>query len=357
MSEPIISYLSAAESVVISTHTRPDGDGIGSQLALGRFLESKGKRVRIINSDPAPYTLDRLPDVRSIERFDGSVDQLEAIADAGALVVVDTNTEDRLGDMGPSFRGGRGTKILLDHHTEPETWFDARIVRDGASSTGEIVYDLLAEWDIEAIDAEAAHALYVAIMTDTGSFRFSNVTGRVHRIIADLIERGKLDTSGIHSDIFDRRSPEGLKLLSRVLATIEMHIGGQVGTMVINNRMLSETGASIEEAEGFVNYVLSIEGARVAMLFTETERGTKVSFRSKGDAHVHELAHALGGGGHRNAAGAFLRQDLASTRKLVLRKTVEYVALDAVSDADGDLPVEDAEYLSSLLKMQTRGLR
>lgn len=357
MLEQVLSVLKEAKSIAISTHTRPDGDAIGSQLALGLFLEKKGISVTLINQDSAPYILDWLPGIERIRIFDGSIDQRERIARADALIVCDTNAEDRLGDVGPSLRAASGPKILIDHHTDSEEWFDIELSRVSASSTGQLVYEIISAWDIDAIDHAIAAALYVAIMTDTGSFRFSNVTGTVHRIVGDLLDRGQLDTSQIHADIYDRRSPEGIELLSRVLSTLEMHFDGAVGSLVISRRALNETGASIEEAEGFVNHILSIDGVRVALLFTETERGTKVSFRSKGRDHVHKWAQGLGGGGHKNAAGAFLRKSLEVTMERAIEKTPKYIDLGGTGNSSEEkLAAEDTEYLSTLINEREKNL-
>ncbi len=353
MLNQVFSSLKDASSVVITTHTRPDGDGIGSQLALGLFLEKQGKTITLINQDRPPYTLDWLPEIDRLEVFDGSLEQRERITSADVLIITDTNTEKRLGEVGSSFRDAPGTKILIDHHTDSEDWFDLEHSRETASSTGELVYELMDMWDLDGVDTAIASALYVAIMTDTGSFRFSNVTAGVHRLIGDLIERGSLDSAQIHANIFDRRSPEGIRLLSQALATLEIHHDGNVGSMVISRRSLHETGASIEEAEGFVNHILSIEGVRVALLFTETEKGTKVSFRSKADDHVHKWAQALGGGGHRNAAGAFVRKSLEKTIQKVVDKAPKFIHLAYTQESsDGELPAEDEEYLSTLLNVE-----
>lgn len=356
MLDQFVSTLKECKSAAITTHTRPDGDGIGSQLALGLFLEKQGVDVFLVNHDRAPYTLDWLPGLDRIRVFDGSVSQRERIARAEVLIVADTNNENRLGDVGPSFRSANGKRLLIDHHTASEDWFDLELNDEWASSTGELVYEIFAAWDLDAIDADIAAALYVAVMTDTGSFRFSNVTARVHHLIGDLIERGGLDSSTIHADIFDRRSPEGIRLLSRVLSTLELYFDGQIGSMVISRQALNETGANIEEAEGFVNHILSVEGVRVALLYTETERGTKVSFRSKGENHVHAWAQALRGGGHRNASGAFVRKPLEETMRLVIEKAPKFIELTEASGIEVDeITDEDAEYLTSLLDEQSKG--
>ena len=343
----LIDVLQKAERVVISTHTRPDGDAIGSQLALGAFLEAKGKQVWMINSDPVPYNLEWLPGAKRIRVYDHSVDLVEAMASADAVIVVDTNAVARLGTPGNQIKGASGHRILIDHHTDPETWFDHVHRRESASSTGELLYELMAAWDLDAITADAAVSLYVAILTDTGSFRYSQVTPTLHRMTADLLERAAMNPSDICANVYDRKSPEGMKLLAAVLATQQLHFDGRVGTMAVTQQMLEDTGAAVEETDGFVNMLLSIEGVSVALLYTETARGTKISFRSKGDWEVHRWAQHFGGGGHRNAAGAFVKSRLDDTVQQIIDSAPRFLDL-GVQEEDSSLSDEDAAYLAML---------
>lgn len=343
----IVQFLKSANRVVISTHTRPDGDAIGSQIALGSFLKSKGKEVWMINSDPMPYNMEWLPAAEEVQVYDHSVQHVEAIASADAVIILDTNSAHRLGTPGNQLKGSEGRKILIDHHTDPEDWFEMSHRRETASSTGELLYELMAGWDLSGISSEVATALYVAIMTDTGSFRFSNVTPVLHRMTADLLERAESDPALMHAMVYDRKSPEWMKLLASVLSTQQLHFDGKVGTMVVSRKMLEDTGAPVEETDGFVNMLLSIEGVQVAMLMTETARGTKISFRSKGKWEVHKWAQSMGGGGHRNAAGAFRGESLEDTMQYVVNTAPKYLEVEA-SDASSSLSDEDAEYLAML---------
>jgi len=354
MRDQILSLLLEQQRFVVTTHTRPDGDALGAQLALGRFLEKMGKEVLLINSDPPPHNLEWLPGIDAVALFDGALKQREALAAADVLIVVDTNAEERLGKLGPIFKNARAHTLLIDHHPFPETWFGRSYRRESASSTGELIYELIVAHDPGLIDADLATMLYTAIMTDTGSFRYSSVTVAVHHIIADLLERGGIQPADIHSALYDTRTLAGLRLLSRTLDTLTLSYEGQISFMVVPQRVLNETGASVEETEGFVNYALSVEGVRVAMLFTETEKGTKVSFRSKGDDHVHEWAQAFGGGGHRNASGAFIRRSLDVTIEEVLDAAPRFISLASPVLEDEELSPEDAAYLSSLLAMQSK---
>ncbi|GIV61591.1 bifunctional oligoribonuclease/PAP phosphatase NrnA [Rhodocaloribacter litoris] len=365
MIHQLVSLFLDHDRFVVTTHTRPDGDALGSQLALGHFLRKLGKEVHLINTDAPPYNLSWMPGTDAVEVFDGALRQLEILAGAEVIVVLDTNTEERLGKMGAAVRSSPAVKVLIDHHPTPESWFDLQYRRESASSTGELVYELIVAHDPGLIDAALATALYVAIMTDTGSFRYSSTTAEVHRIVADLLERGGIEPAPIHAAIFDTRSVEGLRLLSRTLDTLSLRYGGQLGYLVVPQRTLREIGADVQETEGFVNYVLSIEGVRVALLFIETERGTKVSFRSKGDAYVHEWAQHFGGGGHRNASGAFVRKGLEETIREVVDAAPRFIdfgpetatagcgAAGRAPD-DGVLSPEDEAYLASLLDLKSR---
>ena len=331
------------------THTRPDGDAIGSQLALGLFLEKLGKDVLMLNSDPAPANMAWLPGSDQVKVFDKSIGQRQLIHDADVIVVLDANSLNRLGDAASVVENSTAPKVLIDHHTNPENWFTSSYARDTASSTGELVYELIAAHDASLIDDRIAKALYTAIMTDTGSFRFSAVVPGLHRIVADILERGGITPTPIHTAVYDTRSLASLKLLSRALASIVLKYDGAVGYMTIEQRMLNELQADSDDTEGFVNYVLSIDSVEVAILFLETAKGTKVSLRSTGDTHVNGLASHFGGGGHRNAAGAFVKKSLRQTIDDVLEAAPRFVNILGEESPDEEaLSDDDAAYLALL---------
>ncbi len=332
----------------ITTHTRPDGDALGSQIALGRFLRKLGKDVTLINCDAAPYHLEWLPDGELVEVFDSSLDQRTRIDEAEVMLIVDVNTHKRLGSLSGPIKANGGVKVLIDHHTHPEDWFDLVYRREHASSTGELVYELIMEHAPDLIDAEIATLLYTAIMTDTGSFRYSSVTPAVHRVVADLLERGDITPAPIHTELYDQRSLASLRLLSMALATITLRYDGIVGYMVLTHDMIRDAGATPDDAGGLVQYVLSIESVQAALLFKEHTKGTKISFRSIGDVHVNEWARSFAGGGHNNASGAFVNRPMQETIRAVLEAAPRY--LDVTEDAPRELTEADADYLAELMK-------
>ncbi len=345
-----LERLLSHQHYAITTHIRPDGDAIGSQLALGRFLRKLGKEVVLVNADPAPDNLAWLPGADDIWVFDGSLAQRERIDQATAFIIVDTNGKERIGRVAGPLEAGRAETFLIDHHTNPETWFTHAHVQDTASSTGEMIYDLIAAHDASLIDTPLAEALYTAIMTDTGSFRFNSVTPHVHRIVADILERGDITPAPIHTALYDARSLTGLRLLARSLDTITLVHGGQVAYMLVELRTMQELGASSDETEGFVSYALSIEGVQAAVIFLETAKGVKMSFRSKADTYVHEWARHFGGGGHRNASGAFVTKPLRALVREVMAAAPRFLGIG--SGASAEDPTDDDADLLALLRQK-----
>lgn len=346
----ILSLVEKHDRLVLTSHVRPDGDALGSEVAFAGFLGKLGKQVTVLNSDPSPMNMEWLPGARDISVFDGSLAHRQCVDEAGAVFVLDTNAENRLGKLAGPVRGARGAKVLIDHHTHPEDWFEVRYVSSIASSTGELVYEIIAACDPDLIDVRIATALYTAIMTDTGSFRYQGVTPKLHRMVADIIERGEIVPGLVHSAIFDHRSMEGLYLLGQALETVRLYCGGRIASITVTPRMLGDTGASSEETEGFVNFALSIDRVEAAVLFLETAKGTKVSLRSEGDIPVDAWARAFGGGGHKNASGAFLLEPLEKARDKVIRAAPRYIGASASDEDDAVLSIEDDGDLASLLE-------
>jgi phosphoesterase RecJ-like protein len=350
MLDDVLALIRENDQFFITTHLGPDGDALGSQLALGRLLRKIGKSVAIVNSDEVGYNFDWMPGVGEIEVFDSSLSQHEALAEADVAFVLDTNDEERLGKVGSLVREATATTVLIDHHLKPDGWFDVPFVRDTAAATGELIYEIIEEIDPDLIDEETATTLYTAIMTDTGSFRYSSVTPRLHRIVADILERGGIKPAPIHETIYDRKSMPGLRLLGRTLNRIRLRYDGQLGYSVVTQRMVEDTGASWDDKQGFVNYVLSIEGVKVALLFSETSDGSKISFRSEADVRVDEWARHFDGGGHRNAAGAYVkRPTFEKVIEDVIDAASDYIRFESRHAPDEELPPEDQAYLQTLL--------
>jgi bifunctional oligoribonuclease and PAP phosphatase NrnA len=343
-----LERLRGAERLVLTTHQRPDGDALGSQIALTLFLRKLGKMVWMLNADSPPRNLDWMLDLAEVKTYTGALKQLKVVTEADALVVLDTGALHRLGDLGQPFRNAAGHKILIDHHPEPETWFDTSFVETTAAATGEMVYDLIAAHDADLIDTQIATALYAAIMTDTGSFRYGATTARTHRIAADLLERGDIAPEPIHISIYDNRQASGLRLLSRALDTITTVYDGKLAYVVVSLQTLEASGARSDEAEGLTGYPLSLDGVEAVVMFLETPSGIKCSFRSKGDVAVNGWARRFGGGGHRNAAGAyFAGRPLRQVLDEVIAAAPKYLDFGDEYEAKGELSEQDIALLAS----------
>jgi len=334
--------LVAADRVVMTTHQRPDGDALGTELAIARALLTLGKEVTLLNADGVPRNLDWLAEGQPpglIQTYEsGDLAQATAVAQADVLLVVDTGAGHRMGDVEGVFKKAGKPVMLLDHHPDPEDWFDVACVRTDAAAAAEVAYDLIAGIDPGLIDSAVATALYVGIMTDTGSFRYSATTPRTHAIVADILERGDLQAEPIHVAIFDGRSREGLALLSSALTTIVTHYEGRLATLFVTQDMLRGSGAFFDETEGLINYGLSLDGVQAAVIFLELSSGIKLSFRSKGDCPINGWAGKFGGGGHQNASGAFVKGgQLRRVIKDVVDAAPMHIAADpAALDGDGD---------------------
>ena len=299
MSDPteIITHLRQADSILISVHRNPDGDALGSQIALMIALERLGKAVTIHNLDPVPESyrfLPRADRVKTGKTVHGSYD---------TVIIMDCEP-DRTGLFDGTYPGR--TLIDIDHHATNTqewklTWLDP-----SASATGEMTYNLIRQLGVP-LDPEIALCLYTAIFTDTGTFRYSNTTPESMRISAELIEAGA-DTWLVTENVYESYAFGRLKLLGSALADMKRSEDGSIAWIVITNGHYRATGTASEDTENFINFVRSVKGVEIAILFRQiADDAYKVSFRSKGRADISSVAQKLGGGGHKNAAGCIVK--------------------------------------------------
>ena len=292
------------QSFLLSTHVNPDADALGSELAFYLILKKLGKKVKAVNHSATPYNLEFLDEEKVIEKFDETI-HAKIYDDTEVFVLLDLNQANRIVKLEKGFRSFKGVKVCIDHHLDPENVFDNYFGSADYSATSEIIYDFIEQTKIVEIDYAIALQLYAGIMTDTGSFRFDRTNPRIHRIMAELLEKGVNPTS-VYDKIYDQFKFARLKLLGEALSSIELDSTKQIAFMSIKKEALARTGATEADIDGFVNYCLTIQNVKIGILFYELNDGLKISFRSKEDIPVNKLAVEFGGGGHTNASGAKL---------------------------------------------------
>jgi phosphoesterase RecJ-like protein len=287
---------------VLTTHVNPDPDAIGSEVALAYFLKSRGKDVTILNHSAIPSNCLFLDPERFVAQFDPG-HHADIIANADLIVVLDANQPERLQSLRPYVLQSKATKLCIDHHPDRQPFADLYVIDTEAAATGEILFDLFLHCDADSVSKEIATALYAAIMTDTGSFRFPKTDATLHLVVAGLIERGA-DPVQIYHETYEQGSARRLQLLGNVLSTLQIAHGGRVASVFVTQEMFDKTGTTEEDTENFVTYALNIRGVQIGLMFTELADGIKISFRSRGNIAVNKLAQEFGGNGHKNAAGA-----------------------------------------------------
>lgn len=308
---------------LITTHMNPDGDGIGSEIGLASFLKRRGKAVEVCNETPLPRVFGFLDPEGEVERFDPAR-QKETIYSGEVIFILDIANRDRLGAMRDYVKDSPAEKVCLDHHASPGLEGCLNLIDSQACATGELVYDLILSMGGELTPRSAA-ALYVAIMTDTGSFRFQNTTPKTHRIAAHLLEAGA-DPSYIYQQVHEQSSYGRLRLLGAALADLRTEENDRLAWFKVTQAMMQQYGVENEELEGFVELPRSLRGVDLVILFLEAPQGkVRVSLRSKGSIDVNDLASRFGGGGHNRASGILLFTPLDEAIEKVLIEAREAV--------------------------------
>lgn len=315
----VLPILDAAGDIALTTHVNADGDGAGSQTALAAWLLGRGKRVALTNPTPYPERYRYLlPE--GVELLDPGPEQDARLRTVDLLVVLDTGEASRIGRVAKAIRDD--AVVVLDHHPTSAESIPGPGVRDpSACATGEIIYDLLRLGDPGDWQPAIIEALYAAIETDTGSFRFSNTTPRTHMIAADLLRRG-VDPEQVYRHLHGTVPLKRLGILRIALNNLETDPDLPITWITIPREVTHDMDATADDLEGVAEYARSVEGTEVALLFRETLDGaTKVSFRSNGAVDVNAVAREFGGGGHVKASGALVGGPIAATRPRILDAT------------------------------------
>lgn len=317
----VADALKRSRHPLLSGHIMPDGDSVGSTLALTRLLELKGKRVTAVCPDPVPAIYRFLPGVEHL--VEG-----KHLRDTGfdTVVLLDCSDPERVGPhVAPYLEPGDRKVIIIDHHVSARPYGNLNYIDPGAAAVGEIIYDL--SFILETpISPDIATCLYTAIMTDTGSFRYESTTAGTLRRAAHLVDIG-VSPADINTAVYEERPLSSIRLLHAALGSLRVSASGRVAWMSITSAIEKDLDAAGEDAEGIINYARTVEGVEVAILFRQVEpEAFKVSFRSKRFADVSALAGLFGGGGHSRASGCTITGDLARIEPTVIRAAERFAA-------------------------------
>ena len=321
--EELARHLVPGKHVCLTTHVNPDGDGLGSEVGLAHLLLALGVDVTVANPTPTPerfsFLFDGLPGI------DRTAEAIKTLRTADIIVVLDISDLGRLGMLSQTV-AGRGVPVAcIDHHVSPGTLPDGpRYVDPAAAATGELVCEiaLANRWPLTP---QVARALYVALITDTGGFRFSNTHPRTLRIAAELLETG-LDPEDIYLEVY-ANAPKGRpRLLAETLETLVVEDDAGLAWVTVPPGALERHQVGVDDLDGVVEFPRSVAGVRMAILFREMSQGrVKVSLRSVGDVDVAAFAKPYGGGGHKHAAGVALSGSLPEVQSTILTAARSYL--------------------------------
>ena len=311
---PFVALVHRHRRFVLTTHVRPDPDGLGSQLALADALEGMGKEVQLVIASTWPPRYTFLDPTRRIARFEPPGAAYQA---AEVLVVLDTGTWNQLGDFGPFLKASPAAKVVIDHHLSQDDLGAQRFIDTTAEATGRLVYDAIAALG-RPVSQPAANAMFAALATDTGWFRHKNTTSATFALAEKLMRAGA-DPTGLFEQIYEQNTLARQLLTGLVLSRLKVVENGRVAYAEVHKADYAATGAIPQDTEDMISHVRSIVGVEVALFFMEQPAGgVKISFRSRAQVDVARIAEQFGGGGHRLAAGATLQTTLPDAERRVL---------------------------------------
>ncbi len=314
--EETISLIKKHETFQLVSHILPDGDSVGSLIALQRVLRNAGKEVRAYSHDPVPNQY------RFLETPEDTIRDLYYLSSADVLMVLDCSDFSRVGIKNASSLNFHSI-INIDHHITNNLFGDVNLVNERASATGEILFQFFEQGDF-IVDRKTAEALYVAISTDTGSFKYESTTPTTHRVTGALLEY-EIDHAGISQRVFEDYSLAHLILLKQALSTLELYHQKRTALITISEEMRHQCGASMDDLEGIVNYAKNIHSAEIGILmYLNSKQEIKVGLRAK-RVDVSKLAEEFNGGGHPRAAGFRLKGSYPEVKENIVNAVGKYI--------------------------------
>ncbi len=309
----IIKLIKESTNIVILSHISPDGDSIGSSLALFNALAKYDKKATFILDDEIPYVYKFLKGANKVEKpnYNDNFD-LVVVLDSGDI-----------GRLGKSAKYLDGKKVInIDHHISNTSFGTNNMIDSNAAATAEIVYHIIKTLGID-MDEDIAECLYTGIVTDTGQFQYSNTTSITHQIAGDLINCG-VEPSKLYKLIYQNNTREKINLIIEALKSLEFYLDGRISCITLKKEQFNKIGAKEEDADGIINFARDIDSVEVALFFRENDDGKiKVGFRSKDYIDVNTIAEKFDGGGHKRASGATISGNIDEIKENVLKKVVE----------------------------------
>lgn len=319
--------LSNRKKIVIIPHKNPDGDALGSCLGLMHFLDLMNHSCWVISPNEYPEFLEWIPGQEQIIIYNKSEEESEKLLlEADLIFTLDFNSLNRIKPMDEVIENCKAIKVMIDHHEEPDDYADLMYSDPSLGSTCEMVYNLMEAIDVSLINKTIATCIYTGIMTDSGSFRFQTTTAVTHSIVSNLLDMG-IDHTQIHNNIYDTYSFGRLQLLGKALTNMVKVEPLNAVYITLSQEELTQCDFKKGDTEGFVNFGLSLDGIKLAIILIENtqEKIIKMSFRSKGEFNVNEFARKhFNGGGHHNAAGGVSHENLEMTTQKVHQTILQY---------------------------------
>ena len=319
MWQQIIPVIETHQRFVLTSHLNPDCDALGSELALAEHLQRLGKDVAIINSDAMPVAFQFLDPKRKIKRYSPKK-HAPAINRAEVIIVLDASGGwQRVGRIGEALKPAKAIKLCIDHHPDSADFVDVAVINTDAAATAELIFDLVQAMK-GAVSANMAQALYAAIMTDTGSFRFPKTSPQTHRITAKLLTAGA-NPLFIYTQIYEQYPAGRVRLKGHVMDSIQTTANGQIAYYGLTRETLKQYGVKSTDLDGFASIGQQIGGVRIVVFCTEASKDrVKISLRSDGSVDINQIAQEYDGGGHPSAAGALVAGKLDEVMARVVAK-------------------------------------
>lgn len=319
--------ISIRKKIVIIPHKNPDGDALGSCLGLMHFLDLMNHSCWVISPNEYPEFLEWIPGQEQIIIYNKSEEESEKLLlEADLIFTLDFNSLNRIKPMDEVIENCKAIKVMIDHHEQPDDYADLMYSDPSLGSTCEMVYNLMEAIDVSLINKTIATCIYTGIMTDSGSFRFQTTTAVTHSIVSNLLDMG-IDHTQIHNNIYDTYSFGRLQLLGKALTNLVKVEPLNAVYITLSQEELTQCDFKKGDTEGFVNFGLSLDGIKLAIILIENtqEKIIKMSFRSKGEFNVNEFARKhFNGGGHHNAAGGVSHENLEMTTQKVHQTILQY---------------------------------